>query len=222
MNKKTVLFVLIFAMACTTLLLSACTLANPGQAPDKTELPTPTLNPFFHPATQPPLDSATPTDSGIPLVPALLTGTEEIEAPTAAPETALPTLPATEEPTTNLPLTETPTPETTFSEVPTPEATFTEVPTPTEAYNRIMVFDESVNDNWAVKYGQQMKYNERDKTIAHAGATSLSFTPLADYGTLLFSVRQTSKESYLRSNAVGVSFWLYSDKEIAPSDLIVS
>jgi hypothetical protein len=198
-------FTRILAGAFVLFLLSAC---RPAQAEDHTPtptFPTPTLNPLFFaaPSGTPPAPEGF-TASGAPLAGGEITATANAPAePTATQE--LPT----------------PTPQPT--EPPTVTPTFAPSPTPTIAATRSPVYDDRMDSNWAIKYSTDMRYNERDADAQHEGKYSISFAPLADFASLLLSVRQTSTQTFPHSEVLGVRFWLYSgDHEVEPSDLTVS
>jgi hypothetical protein len=213
MSPKNIPLVLWSLLAGAMLILGACAQNKTASDPDSVKLPTPTLNPIFNPGALAPIDGDIPaTPSGGLLVPV-----NDSATPTQAPGSTEPVSAAAETINPDAPTpTSTPSP----TETPAPSPTFT--PTATEMFNRVMIFDEFTSDDWQIKYSQNMKYNDRDKTYPHNGTYDISVTPQADFGTLLFSLRQTAKEAYPRKDAAGVSFWLYSEEEIDPSALTVS
>lgn len=191
------------------LLLGACSPRHSEENLPTPNFPVPTLNPLFYSAP-----SATSMETGSLATPAPLQNgdiTNLINTPATLTSMQIEAslLPGSTPTSTPIP-----------ADTPAPTSTIT--PAPTEVFNRIMVYNEGLTEKWALKYGEQMRYSEKDKTVSHDGAYSFSLKPQADNGQILFAHRQTAKESYLHADTVGVSFWLYGDKEIDPSDLVVS
>jgi hypothetical protein len=220
---------LMSALAGVALLLGACAPVQVAQTSSTASNPAPTLNPFFYPLNPNALETSLPGSAdlaGTPIETPTLLQTEAITTEAIAIETVSTEVVSTEAVSTQE-ITSAPSSGPTQTLTPTPSPTITptatQSPTPTAAYRIVPIYYEDVDDKWAVKYSEMMRYNEKDATAAHDGSRSLSFTPLAGFGQLLLTVRQTAKEEYLRSQAVGVRFWLYSgEQEVAPSDLTVS
>jgi hypothetical protein len=191
--------------------LGACA---PGQLDENLpspSFPVPTINPLFSSAP-----SATPRVTGNLTTPAPAQEAGGIANPTN-------TLAATAALQAESSPPSAPGPTSTAIPTDTPALTPTNTPAPTEVYRRVLIFDEAISEDWALRYSEQMVYNEKDNTVSHNGTYSVSFRPQADNARLLFGPRQTATESYPRNDVVGVSFWLYSgEQELNPSDLLVS
>jgi hypothetical protein len=193
------------ASVILVLFLGACRPAQPDENLPSPNFPAPTLNPLFYSAP-----TATPGENGYPppLAPSQSSGGSSLPQNTPADPIALQSEPS-------------PSPSPTTSPAPSPTATPS--PTPMPDYRRVTVYNDAVDSNWTLRYSDQMRYNEKDPSAQHDGKYSLSLTPLAPDGSLLFSVRQTAKEPYPRSEAVGVSFWLYTgEQDVKSTDLSVS
>jgi hypothetical protein len=90
-------------------------------------------------------------------------------------------------------------------------------------YRKLVIYDESLDENWILEHSNQVNYNLKDTMVAHNGTFALSFTPMASFSSLFFTVREGAQQAYPRDQVAGVSFWLYSGNDnVKTSDLAVT
>jgi hypothetical protein len=95
--------------------------------------------------------------------------------------------------------------------------------TPSSSLTEKIIFDDALDPNWSLDNSKEVRLDPRNATRAKNGKTALAVTPLADFGTLYFTVRQDAKENYPRATTWGVSLWINGgDNSIAPDDLALT
>jgi len=179
----------------TTGALFASTPVATSAPSENTAGKTPTLGAMFANDTSPRVTAAPPDKSQPPTVaPVMMTARE---SPTPRPQTT-PTL----APTKAAP-----------ASPATPQANLAEV----------VVFDETLNTNWALDNSKSFKFNLQDTTFVKNGKVALAATPQEDFGTLLFAVKKDAAENYPRNRVWGVSVWLNpGNDDIAPEELALT
>jgi len=125
----------------------------------------------------------------------------------------------------------------------TPPPTRTRRPTPTQAASKIKepsgtviavgqapaasqivtttIYDEQLNDNWTIDFSKGMDIQLGDTTRAHQGSRAIAISPLQDYGTALFAVREGVTQTYPYSEVLGVNFWINSGADQLNTDALV-
>ena len=122
----------------------------------------------------------------------------------------------------------------------TPPPTRTRRPTPTLAASKIKepsgtiiavgqapaasrivtttIYDEQLNKDWTIDFSKGMDIQLGDTARAHQGSKAIAISPLQDYGTALFAVREGVTQTYPYSAVLGVSFWINSGADTLNTD----
>ena len=125
----------------------------------------------------------------------------------------------------------------------TPPPTRTPRPTPTLAVSKIKepsgtviavgkapqasqiitttIYDEQLNSNWTIDFSKGMDIELADSSHPHQGSKAIAISPLQDYGTALFAVREGVTQTYPYTAVLGVSFWLNSGADQLNTDALV-
>lgn len=89
--------------------------------------------------------------------------------------------------------------------------------------SRQTIYDETLSKDWTLEHSWAADYDDQSTITAQAGSRAIAFTPTADSGSLLFSLKSNSQQPILRDLTLGVSFWIYCDDDyIKTSDIGVS
>ncbi len=124
----------------------------------------------------------------------------------------------------------------------TPPPTATRRPTPTQAASKIKepsgtvvavgkapqasqvitvpIYADQLNSNWTIDYGTGVDIQLGDTTQVHQGSKAIAITPLQDYGTAYFTVREGVTETYPYSSVLGISFWINSGADGLNTDAL--
>jgi hypothetical protein len=112
-------------------------------------------------------------------------------------------------------------PSATPSASPAPSSTPVLIATATQTFQpqlfTVSVYEDSLNPNWIIQKNTGMKFDLNSADHVYRGKSAISFVPRVknktDYGSLLFTVSDQSKEVYSRDQVTALSFWLYSGDE---------
>ncbi len=107
----------------------------------------------------------------------------------------------------------TPSPSSVAASTSIPEITATQTLQP--QLFTVPVYDDGLNPNWVVQKNTGVNFDLNSTTHVYRGKSAISFVPRTktQYGSLLFTVSDPSKEMYPRDQVTTLSFWLYSGDE---------
>lgn len=74
----------------------------------------------------------------------------------------------------------------------------------------LSIYEDSLSQNWSVLQEGELEVDLAVASPVHRGQSALKATPNEDFAKLIFAVKPTSSEQYLRSQVLGVSFWINS------------
>lgn len=74
----------------------------------------------------------------------------------------------------------------------------------------LYIFSDVVHPGWTLQNSDGISYRVVEPARAYAGTAALALTPMADFGTLFFTVKPGAAEAYPRRQVERVVFWLYS------------
>ncbi len=87
----------------------------------------------------------------------------------------------------------------------------------------VSIFDNDLNPNWQTLHSERTSIDLANEEYVYAGSKSIKITPQEDFGTVYFTVRSDSTETYPRDKVLGLAFRLNGGKNpIATSDLGVT
>lgn len=100
-------------------------------------------------------------------------------------------------------------------------------------YVEVAVYGDKVDPNWTLEHSSNVAIDPfdtshwfsmlDDRLKLDSGAVSLAVTPLADFGTLFFTVGRDAGVTYDRQKVLGVSLWINSGSTILDTnDLVVA
>jgi hypothetical protein len=96
-------------------------------------------------------------------------------------------------------------------------------PTPEGSLVIQPIYVDELNLGWSTENSQGGDIDLQSTLYSYQGSGSIAFTPQIDFGSLLFSVEESSPQPYLRSQVIGFSFWVYCETDyIRSSDLAVT
>lgn len=100
-------------------------------------------------------------------------------------------------------------------------------PVSLEAIVDLLIYDEVLAPGWSLEHSEGVSYDLADSRYAYEGVVSAAVTPIEDFGTFFFTVRENAPddagEPILRERVVGVRFWINGGAaEIAPADLALT
>lgn len=84
----------------------------------------------------------------------------------------------------------------------------------------VTLYDEKLNPNWTFDFSRGMEIDPADSTRPHTGTKSIAISPLQDYGTAMFVVREGVTQTYPYSSVLGISFWLNSGADTLNTDAL--
>jgi hypothetical protein len=76
--------------------------------------------------------------------------------------------------------------------------------------NIFSIFSDTVHPDWTLQNSDGIAYRLVDASRAYSGTAALALTPMADFGTLFFTVKPGAGGAYPRRHVERVVFWLYS------------
>ncbi len=84
----------------------------------------------------------------------------------------------------------------------------------------VSIFDNDLNPNWQVLSSDRSEFDLENEENVYAGLKSIKVTPHAGFGTVYFSVRSDTSETYARDRVLGLEFKINGGKNpIQPGDL---
>jgi hypothetical protein len=87
----------------------------------------------------------------------------------------------------------------------------------------VTIYNETLRENWTLENSWDVNYDDQSTSAAYLGSKAISFTPIADFGSLFFSIQPGIQQPVRRDQTLGVSFWIYSDEGyIQNSDIAVT
>ncbi|MEJ2711180.1 MAG: glycoside hydrolase family 44 protein [Anaerolineales bacterium] len=96
-------------------------------------------------------------------------------------------------------------------------------PVPTPAYKTFPIYQEGLDQNWAIQRTTDVDVDLFSEQVTHSGKTSLAMTPKQGGNLLLFTVKENASATYARNEILGLSFWLNSgDEGLEPDELAVT
>ncbi len=82
----------------------------------------------------------------------------------------------------------------------------------------LSIFDDNLSQNWALLRSGDLDVNPAVTSTIHSGLQAVMAKPNEDFTKLFFGVQPSSSEEYLRTQVLGVSFWINSSEGYIDTD----